>query len=76
MGLLSVLHWIHELQLGPTDFELDSKKVVDNFNSSIHDNTEFGAIINDCRSLFRQLYENFSVEFVRRQANEVAHESV
>jgi hypothetical protein len=30
-------------------------------------------IIQNCKSLFRRYYENFSVEFVRRQANEVAH---
>jgi len=62
LSLLSTLHWIHELHLGPIDFELDSKKVVDNFNFSNHDNTEFRAIINDCKSLFRKLYENSSVE--------------
>jgi len=39
LGLLSARHWVHELQLGPIDFELDSKKVVDNFNYSNHDNT-------------------------------------
>jgi len=31
LGLLSALQWVHELRLGPIDFELDSKKVVDNF---------------------------------------------
>jgi len=34
----------------------------------------FGAIIKDCKILFSHLYENSSVEFVRKQANEVAHD--
>jgi len=34
---------------------------------------EYGAIINECKSVFSQFYENSSVEFVRRQTNEVAH---
>ena len=73
LGLLSALEWVHELNLGPIDFELDAKKVVDNFLSTKHDGTEFGDIIQSCRSLFRNFYENSKVEFVRRQANEAAH---
>jgi len=34
LGLLSALQWVHELRLGPIDFELDSKKGVDNFASN------------------------------------------
>ncbi|KEH29449.1 hypothetical protein MTR_4g036855 [Medicago truncatula] len=45
LGLLSAFQWVHDLRLGPIDFELDLKKY----------------------------YENSSVEFVRRQANEVVH---
>jgi hypothetical protein len=73
LGLLSALEWVHELQLGPIDFELDAKRVVDRFLSTNNDVTEFGSIINNCRTLFGLYYENSSVEFVRRQANEVAH---
>lgn len=32
-GLLSSLGWVHKLQLGPVNFELDSKRVVDRFLS-------------------------------------------
>lgn len=32
LGLLSTLDWVHVLNLGPVDFELDAKKVVDSFN--------------------------------------------
>jgi hypothetical protein len=34
---------------------------------------EFGAIIDQCRSIIN-LYENYRVSYVRRQANQVAHE--
>jgi ribonuclease HI len=73
LGLLSALNWVHELQLGPVDFELDSKRVVDQFSSPKSDVSEFGDIIDNCRALFTQFYVNSSVEFVRRQANEAAH---
>ncbi|PNY05519.1 cytochrome p450 [Trifolium pratense] len=48
LGLLSALKWVHELQLGPIDFELDSKIVVDNFPSQTYDATEFGDILRHC----------------------------
>jgi len=35
-----------------------------------------GSIIQDCKTLFSQFYENSSVEFVQRQANVVAHELI
>jgi len=56
------------------DFELDSKKVVDSFKSNNYDHTKFGSILKDCKSLVSRFYENSSVKFVRRQANEVAHQ--
>jgi len=73
LGLLSTLNWVHELQLGPVDFELNSKHVVDQFSSPKSDVSEFADIIDNCRALFTQFYVNSSVEFVRRQANEAAH---
>jgi len=48
--------------------------VIYSFAANRHDSTKFGAIIKDCKILFSHLYENSSVEFVRRQANEAAHE--
>jgi hypothetical protein len=64
LGLLSALTWVHELNLGPVEFELDSKRVVDR---------KFGVIVDHCKLIFSSYYRNSSVEFVRRQANEVAH---
>jgi ribonuclease HI len=73
LGLLSALKWVHELNLGPVDFELDSKVVVEKFHSNKIDDTELGGIMSHCKRLFSTYYNNSSVEFVRRQANEVAH---
>lgn len=33
LGLLSALEWVHQLHLGPIDFEVRAKKVVDSFSS-------------------------------------------
>ena len=73
LELLSALDWVHNLNLGPVDFELDAKRVVDGFNSLNCGVTEFGNIIEHCKSLFSNYYVNSHVEFVQRQANEVAH---
>ena len=47
--------------------------MVDSFHSQTNDVTEFGNIIDNCKYLFRNFYVNSHVEFVWRQANEVAH---
>ncbi|CAJ2663884.1 unnamed protein product [Trifolium pratense] len=73
LGLLSTLKWVHELNIGAVHFELDSKRVVDKFHSSNRDLTEFGAIMDHCKSLFSSFYRNSSVEFVQRQVNKAAH---
>ncbi|AES79744.1 transmembrane protein, putative [Medicago truncatula] len=39
LGLLSALEWVHQLHLGPIDFELDAKKVVNSFSSAHQDVT-------------------------------------
>jgi len=46
------------------DFELDAKRIVDNFSSTKTAIIEFGCIIQKYKTLFSQYYENFSVEFV------------
>jgi hypothetical protein len=37
------------------------------------DESVFGDIIKDCKNVFYSYFTNFHVEFIRRQANEVAH---
>jgi len=72
LGLHSTLQWLSDMQLDSVDFETDSKLTVDAFLTR-NDLFEFGCIISSCRSLFHNLYSNSRVEFVRRQANTVAH---
>jgi hypothetical protein len=47
--------------------------VVDSLHSNKLDASEFGDIIAHCRKLFSLFYSNSSVEFIRRQTNEIAH---
>jgi len=71
--LHSALQWLSDMQLENVDFETDSKLIVDAFRSDRTDLSEFACIISSCRSLFHNLFSNSRVEFVRRQANGVAH---
>ncbi|XP_045831441.1 uncharacterized protein LOC123922796 [Trifolium pratense] len=73
LGLLSALKWVHDLQLENVDFELDSKNVVTSFHSKHNNVSELGDVIRDCVRLHKTYFRNSSVEFIRRQANEVAH---
>jgi len=73
LGLHSALQWLTDMQFDNVDFETNSKLTVDTFRSNRNDLSEFGCIISSCRSLLRNLFSNSRVEFVRRQANGVAH---
>jgi len=73
LGLHSALQWLSDMHFDNVDFESDSKLTVDAFLATRNDLSEFGCIISSCRSLFRNFFSNSRVEFVRRQANAVAH---
>jgi hypothetical protein len=73
LRLLSALNWVHELQLGSVDLELDSKRMIHSFHYLIQDYFEFGVLMDHCKLIFSNYYSNSSVEFVRRHANAVAH---
>lgn len=73
LGLHSALQWLSDMQFDNVDFETDSKLTADAFLSSRNDLSEFGCIISSCRLLFSNFFSNSRVEFVRRQANAVAH---
>ncbi|KEH34397.1 class III aminotransferase [Medicago truncatula] len=60
LRFLSALEWVHLLNLGHVDFELDANRVVDSFKSHNSDASEFGNIINKCKTLFSNFYENSS----------------
>jgi len=73
LGLYSTLQWLSDMQLDNVDFETDFKLTCDAFHANRDDTSEFGCIISSCRYLFSSFFTNSRVEFVRRQANEVAH---
>ena len=73
LGLHHAIRWIHELQLTNVDLEVDSKRVADYFNKGRGDVTEFGSIMDNSIQFCRNNLTNSHVEFIRRQANEVAH---
>jgi ribonuclease HI len=74
VGIHTSLEWVSNLQFDNVDFSLDSKRIVDQVNSDIDDNNEFGCIISSCRQLLHNNFQNSHVEFNRRQTNEVTHE--
>jgi len=47
---------------------------VDAFRTDIDDNSEFDCIVDACRQLFQNRFQNSHVEFNMKQANRVAHE--
>ena len=73
LGLYHAIRWIHELQLTNVDFEVDSKRVADYFNNGRGDVPEFGSIMDNSIHFCNTYLTNSHVEFIRRQANEVAH---
>jgi hypothetical protein len=50
--------------------------VVNNFNINKLEESDFGAIIRDCKYFFLSFFTNFNVEFTSRQVNEVVHNLV
>ncbi|XP_024630838.1 uncharacterized protein [Medicago truncatula] len=73
MGLHHAIRWIQELQLTNVDFEVDSNRVADYFNKGRGDATEFGSIMDSSIYFSNTYLTNSHVEFIMRQANEVAH---
>ncbi|XP_058733805.1 uncharacterized protein LOC131605473 [Vicia villosa] len=73
IGLLTAIKWVINLGFDNVDFELDAKQVVDNVYSVKPNDSDFGAIIDDCKRLITLFFRNSHVKFVRRQVNEVAH---
>ena len=51
---------------------MDAKLVVDSISSTQREYSEYGIIIEDCRSLIRRAL-NFSTVHVHRSANKAAH---
>lgn len=72
LGLLTAVKWLQELHIQRVTIELDCKSVVDGIRGVCHSVTEFGSILSSCRNLL-SLSQNYTVSFIRRQANLVAH---
>jgi len=73
MGLYHALQWASDMHLDNIDFEVDFKTTKDALYSGREDITEFGNIITTSWSLLSSKFTNSQGEFVRRQANVVAH---
>eukprot|EP00257_Ricinus_communis_P027818 XP_025015232.1 uncharacterized protein LOC112536661 [Ricinus communis] len=72
IGLREAVQWVLSLGRSNVIFEYDAKVVVDAVLSGAADLFEFGAVIADCRLLLQHGC-NYSVQFIRKQANLVAH---
>ena len=70
-GVREGLQWLLELHHFEVDVELDAMIMVDAFYLEPLVIDEFGCIINDCRGLVANSY--FSIQFVKRQVNKLAH---
>jgi ribonuclease HI len=60
--------WMAMLGYRNVIFELDCKTVVDDINSSKDNHSEYGLLIDDCKSML-SIHRNYVVAFTRRQAN-------
>ncbi|XP_024631302.1 uncharacterized protein [Medicago truncatula] len=73
LGLFHAIQWLSDMQMDNIDFEVDSKITKDAFIARRDNISEFGHIVEASRSMFHSKFSNSRVEFVRRQANVVAH---
>ncbi|KAJ9554109.1 hypothetical protein OSB04_018154 [Centaurea solstitialis] len=72
LAIRDTILWVANRGESNVVFETDAKVVADAIYDPIPDDSEFGDIIKDIRSLLNANM-NFSVHAVSRQANEVAH---
>ncbi|XP_073152635.1 uncharacterized protein [Henckelia pumila] len=72
IGILEALLWVQSLGLKKVCFELDAKVVVEAINGSNIGVSEFSSIVRQCKNLIRS-EQDFSIKFIRRQANECVH---
>jgi len=71
-GLLEAIKFAVVKDMPYVIFESDCKTIVDIVNSSHLPQNELGDILSTCKDLL-SIHTSFIVNFVRRQANEVAH---
>lgn len=73
MGLHYVITWVLKLGFKDVVFEMVAKFVVDAFNSKSLIISEFGFLMNSCKSFLLSFNYNSHVEFDKRNANKVVH---
>jgi len=73
LGLNIALQWVSDMQLDNIDFEVNSKTTKETIYAGREDVSELGNIITASRTLFFSKFVNSQVEFVRKQANAIAH---
>ncbi|XP_039683319.1 uncharacterized protein [Medicago truncatula] len=73
LGLYHALEWLWDMQLDNIDFEVDSRTTQLAFYARKDDVSEFGNVITACRGILSTKFTNSRVEFIQRQADEVAH---
>ena len=71
LALREALIWALSLKLDDVEFETDSLLVVNSLSSYSLDCSEYGFLISDCVCLRGN--GNYSIRFVKRQANKCAH---
>ena len=71
-GLLEAIKFVVVKDISYVIFESDCKVIVDIVNSSHLPQNELGDILSTCKDLI-SIHTSFIVNFVKRQANEVAH---
>ncbi|XVF64157.1 hypothetical protein PTKIN_Ptkin09bG0145200 [Pterospermum kingtungense] len=72
LALLEALKWVRHLGYQKDYFEMDAKTVTTALASSVQDLTEFGDILQSCKSVLAE--ENqFKVVWTRQEANKPAH---
>jgi hypothetical protein len=61
-----------DARISQSNFEMDCKMVVDDVHNKKQNNSEYGSLIDDCRTIFSN-HSDFIVAFTRCQANGSAH---
>ena len=72
LSFREALNWLKEVGRSLVLLESDALLVINVIKHCKVDNACFGLIIVDCFSLLKEI-PNYSVSFVRRSANQVAH---
>ena len=71
LTLREALLWVLSLKLVDVEFKTDSLLVVNSLSSHLLDRSEYGFLISNCVCLRGK--GNYSIRFVKRQANKCAH---